>query len=300
LDVQATFILGDITENKDKHSSILVNKIVDSLKRLRPPVFILRGNHDGNNPDCPFFRFLSSIDGLRFIVKPCFNKEYAIAFIPHCRTQAEFDEACKIIPAKCAGVMLHNTFERAIAESGVQLSGLSASLATFKGAAGVWAGDVHKPQRSGPITYVGSPYHVKFGDRFIPRVLVVSDTGSQDLHFPAPRKWARVVQDPDDVEALFNDKILREGDQIKLTCALTREEVVEWPEFRRKLLERCRYFKLEVFGVTLKVLQSAKRNDVKTSERTLLEKAEVFDAYCKQEKIPSAQREAGRIILTEK
>jgi hypothetical protein len=65
-------------------------------------------------------------------------------------------------------------------------------------------------------------------------------------------------------------------------------------------LAACRGAKVEVFGVTLKVLQSAKRLDVKTSERTLLDKTEVFDAYCKQEKIPSAQREAGRTILTVK
>lgn len=301
LDVSATFILGDITENKDKHSHRLVNRIVDEFKRLRPPVHILRGNHDtpGDQAD-PFFRFLSEIKGIYFWSKPEIVSpvQRPIVMIPHCRSQAEFDEACKIIPPNPSAVMLHQTFEGAIAETGVRLSGLAASPATFKGAAGVWSGDVHKPQHSGPITYVGSPYHVKFGDRFTPRVIVAAlpHTANYDLHFPSPRKLSLKIND---AHTLLNHDILREGDQVKLEIEITREELVEYDSIRKDILAVCRQAKVEVFGVTVKVIQSAKRPDVKTSERTLLDKTEVFDAYCNQEKIPSAQREAGRTILKE-
>ena len=45
--VDATFLLGDLTQEKDRHSSALVNRIVEELLTLTPPVYVLRGNHDG-------------------------------------------------------------------------------------------------------------------------------------------------------------------------------------------------------------------------------------------------------------
>jgi predicted phosphodiesterase len=294
-DVEATFILGDITENKDKHSSTLVNRIVDSLKQLRPPVFILRGNHDGNDPDCPFFKFLSNIEGLQFIIKPCFLAAHNVAMIPHCRTQAEFNEACKVIPKKCRAVCLHNTFEGAIAETGAPLSGLAASLATFRGARWVLAGDVHRPQSNGVITYLGAPFHVRFGDRFKPRVVLEHGTIT-NLEFPAPHKWSLKINDPDD---LFNTEGLKKGDQVKVELALQREELVEWPEQRRRVLEACKKLELEVYGIDLKAPETKKRPDVQNINTRTQTSEQVFAAYCQQERLSSTHREAGAAILSE-
>lgn len=304
--VTATFILGDITENKDKHQSTLVNRTIDGFRMLKPPVYILRGNHDGNDPDWPFFRFMNGIEGLKFVIKPTkFNLlEGPVAMIPHCRTQALFDEACQIIPAKAAGVMLHNTFEGALAETGARLAGLRASPAAFNDAAGVWCGDVHRPQQQGAVTYVGSPYHVRFGDRFTPRVLLVSGTpdevADRALHFPAPRKWALKINDAITIASMAEEQKLLPGDQVRLEVQLAREEVVEYTEIKRHILKACAKAEVEVYGVNMKVIGSSKQGNAEISERTLLDKADVFEAFCKKEKIPSAQREAGRAILADK
>src|SRR5713226_9416852 len=82
-DVTATMFLGDITQDKDKHSATLVNRLVDELIGLKPPIYILRGNHDGIDPANPYFRFLSTIEGVQFIVEPTVID--GVAFIPHCR-----------------------------------------------------------------------------------------------------------------------------------------------------------------------------------------------------------------------
>ena len=79
--VDATFLLGDLTQEKDRHSSALVNRIVEELLTLTPPVYVLRGNHDGLNPNSPFFKFLNSISGLKLrpghvakkLIEPCGN-----------------------------------------------------------------------------------------------------------------------------------------------------------------------------------------------------------------------------------
>ena len=54
---QATFLLGDLTHEKDRHSAALVNKTVEGILKLKPPVFILKGNHDYIDPENPFFKF---------------------------------------------------------------------------------------------------------------------------------------------------------------------------------------------------------------------------------------------------
>src|ERR1700761_5938869 len=91
----ATFLLGDLTDSKDRHSATLVNKIVNGLTSLKPPVYILEGNHDYKaDKKNPFFRFLNHIEGLRFITEPAVIKpaySRPIALIPHCRSQNDFD-----------------------------------------------------------------------------------------------------------------------------------------------------------------------------------------------------------------
>src|SRR3981189_3648842 len=124
--VAATFLAGDITDQKDRHSATLVNKIVGGLLKLQPPVYIVMGNHDYRDPKNPFFKFLNHIKGIHFITKPCVvEHDMDMALIPHCREQTVFDTAVK----DCEGAdafLVHQTFDGAIAESGVRLSGLSA------------------------------------------------------------------------------------------------------------------------------------------------------------------------------
>src|SRR6266852_3018296 len=68
--VDITIIAGDLTEAKDKHSSALVNQLVESLLLLKPPVLIPVGNHDFIDPQMPFFKFVSELDGITVYTKP--------------------------------------------------------------------------------------------------------------------------------------------------------------------------------------------------------------------------------------
>ena len=190
----AILFLGDTTEKKDRHPASLVNRIVEELFKLRPPVYVLRGNHDGANPNSPYFKFLNCIEGLQFIVEPYFNEGLKTAFIPHCADQTVFDAACKQMPSKPDYVTLHNTFTGARAETGATLTGLSASpIDLLKPRLGVYSGNVHVPQRHGKVTYVGAPYHCRFGDQFEPRVLLLKGGQETNLHFDCPRKLTLTV-----------------------------------------------------------------------------------------------------------
>lgn len=291
---RATFILGDLTEAKDRHSSSLVNQIVDGLTSLEPPVFILRGNHDGLDQSTPFFKFINNMDGISFI---CSHTQvplldYRISMIPHQLSQVELDIECRRIQPGW-GVFLHNTFQGVIAETGAVMSGLSASLIAEAKPRWCWAGDVHKPQQCGPVAYVGSPYAVRFGDDFTPRVLLLDDSGAtKDLHFPAPKKAVLKIRDAGEIEGMG----LVKGDQVKVTLELTREEVVQWASHKEHVLAACRNLGLEVYGVELQVAAN-KRERIKLKVPTGKTPEEYFKGFCVAEQVPAQMKATGLKFL---
>jgi DNA repair exonuclease SbcCD nuclease subunit len=296
----ATFLAGDITNSKDRHSATLVNKIVSGLMKLEPPVYVVMGNHDYKDPKNPFFKFLNHIDGLKFITKPTvIEATRAMAVIPHYRSQDEFDAAVH----RCAGAdpdcfLVHQTFDGAIAESGVRLSGLRASpIESLEPPLGVYAGDVHRPQTQGIVTYLGCPYQVRFGDNFEPRALWVDKNGNEtDLIFPAPRKWSLVARGP---ENILNNESLMEGDQVKLTIEVAREEMVDWKKIKSEVLTACKKLKLDVYGVKLQVntLQQRKRVRPDDNKSSLVDVRSTFEEFCKAEKLSTTIRRVGREFI---
>jgi len=289
---EATFLLGDLTAQKDKHSSFLTNKLVEGVLSLEPPLFILKGNHDYIDPDFAFFKFLRHIEGIRFISKP--TEWHHIGLLPHIRGQQEFDEAVRSFKDELDFLFIHQCVEGAIAETGARLSGTStAAIEENPPRLGVYAGDIHRPQQVGIVTYVGAPYHVRFGDAFDPRVLLLHKNGkSENLHFDCPRKWSLTVRSADEI---IGNKQLFEGDQIKVTIELASEEATEWRTYKQEVIEACRTMKLEVFGVDLKINKAKERR--RNAVKAKIQPRDVLSAFCTHERVPKDVREAGLIFL---
>ena len=292
--VDATFLLGDITDKKDKHTSVLVNRVIDEITKLKPPLYILRGNHDGIDENNPFFRFMNCIDGIEFIVTPEFNQKLGVAFLPHCRTQQELDDACAQMPEGPRAIMCHQTFSGAQAESGTRLMGLSTSPIELLRGAATWAGDVHKPQRCGPVTYIGAPYHVRFGDDFTPRCLLVKGNKEQNLYYPAPHKWALTIRDPGEI---IDNEDLKKGDQAKIVIELAREEAVEWQTYKQQVLEACADVGVSVYGCEMKLIKSKRERPRLNGGQKAKSPRDVFEGYCQREGVASNIKKAGLGLL---
>ncbi len=292
----ATFLLGDLTENKDKHESSLVNQIVYGLTLLKPPVYILKGNHDYIDADMPFFKFVSHIEGVEFVTKSKFLNKFDIMMIPHQPTQSDL-EACTETGSEMA-FFLHNTFDGAIAETGARMGGLTPPP-SLNNARWCVSGDIHRPQQVGPVTYCGAPWHCRFGDDYKPRVLLIEDDNGikcgrwEDLYFPAPRKWSLTVRDH---EEILNHKDLKKGDQVKVTIELAREEVVEWAKIKDQVLKACQSRGVEVYGVQMKT-SSSSHERIKQEGPTGKTTQEYFKSFCVSENVPSQIKQAGLKIL---
>jgi len=299
--VDATFILGDLTDRKDNHSSALVNRVIDELLKLKPPVYILRGNHDGIDHSNPFFRFLQTIEGLDFVVEPTVVEgmlEQGVAMIPHQPDQAALDRACGIVRPKMAGVMMHQTLDGAMAETGTHLTGLRASLVEAKRPLRWYSGDVHSPQALNcGLTYVGAPYHVRFGDGYEPRVLLVGNTET-DLHFPCLKKWTFYVKGAD---PLLPPRVLsdtKKGDHVKIIVTLPPEEVVGWAAVKRRILDTCREMEVQVFGIELEIEGSREQGEVRSDPVHTKTPVDIYEAFCAHEKIADNIKEVGEEFVS--
>lgn len=294
--VDAVICGGDITDSKDQHSAVLVNLIVEGFRMLKPPVYICRGNHDCLS-DQPFFEFLNEIEGIKFFSNFGYADKIKTAFIPHQKTQEELD-FCFSKMISNSLVMMHQTITGAISESGQQLTGLT--IPDNKARA-IYSGDIHTPHTitfevasgADSLTYIGSPFAVRFGDNFKSRVLLldINDRGKiteKNLYFPAPKKLHLYIRDVSEMPKL------KEGDQVKIDYELPPSEIVEWEQHKKKVVEYCQQRGIEIYGLELK------KEEYKKSEKPKIQsknKEDYFTSFCNKEKLPKQIRDAGKALI---
>ncbi len=236
------------------------------------------------------------LEGIDFISKPCrvYPGGPRVMMIPHCPNQAEFAAACQVMKDP-EYVMLHACIEGAIAETGSRLTGLQWPPVKFERPPLLTlAGDIHRPQTLDcGVTYVGAPYHIRFGDNFTPRVLLVKNGKTENLYFPAPKKWALTISNVKEIE---DDEWLQPGDQVRITLTLAREEAVHWADHKQQVLQACKELGLEVHGIEVKI-KSHKRERLRI-EGTSRQPQEVLAAFCKAESVAKDIEEVGECLIS--
>lgn len=251
------FILGDLTDAKDYHSASLVNCIVEALVDVKQKtglqeIIILRGNHDGVDPAVPYFGFLNRIPGIRFVSEPdamlCHGD--TILMLPHSRNPER--DWVKIPMREADYILLHATVKGALGENACEIPGAS----TFQFPMEVrkhcviLSGDVHVPQKVGRVEYVGAPYHIKFGDTFEPRaVLFLSGERQPDIPIPGMRKHLVVMTNP--AGEIFDLEKLPRGDQVKIRLRLSKEDYVNWEQYKKIAIGACKEYGLDLCGLEL-------------------------------------------------
>lgn len=291
-------LLGDITDCKDFHSSLLVNKVVDALADLHKrggvqTIWVLRGNHDGIDPECPYFRFLSHTPFIRFIHKPTEieigNRECLM--LPHTRNP---EEDWKDINFRHYNfIFMHNTVTGAVAETGRALTGLNQTW--FHGVQGkIFSGDVHVPQKIGAVEYIGAPYHVRFGDSFTPRALLYLDGLRQPD--PRPQNLSRLAVTVKRAEELRHIQY-HKGDQIKVRLSLSRSEYVDWQKHKREVQSVCRELELDLCVVELERIKQPLIRATQAQETPSSAPQEALERFCAQERVDGLLREVGELLL---
>jgi len=267
---QTLVILGDLTDAKDYHPAELVNRTVRALAELSkavPRIVILMGNHDYLKSGDMFFQFLDALPGVEVLSKPTEDllDGEATLFLPHTKTPAKDWAGWDF--SHFSYVFLHQTIKGAVASNGQKMDG--EPLPKF-GPGRTYSGDIHVPQVLGGVEYVGSPYHVHFGDRFKPRCVVIDKKHQAfDLHYPCLSRFTMDVTSVDELARELADAA--PGDQIKVRMHLPESAKHEWRSISKFVPGVCAEREVVLCGLELVVSKARKR--VVTGDRP----ASLFD-----------------------
>jgi hypothetical protein len=236
------FILGDITQNKDKHNSELVNRITTNIIELSTyfnNIYILKGNHDFINEDLPYFKFLSNISKKIFFIKEVesfvsdIGSKPLYTFIPNTNKFSSLDFS----NLNTKYLFLHQKFIGATSESGfiVQDGDKLELLKDIE--TQIFAGDIHKPQIIGNLEYVGSPYPVRFGDNYQGHIIKIDDKEKKSyIDFPTIKRASINVDSNNYKEKL---SILKANDQCKVKVNLDKSEFYLWDDIKKNIKNIC-------------------------------------------------------------
>lgn len=294
LDLDALVLLGDLTDEKDKHQARLVNCVVAHLCEFAAqlPVHIVRGNHDGIDPEWPYFKFTERLRNVWFYHEPSeMSGQRDVLVLPHSRDPLRDWQDLKFKQYKA--VLAHVTVNAATSESGIALrSDIDAAYFKERGVR-VYSGDVHVPQRMGPILYVGAPYPIRFGDEFVPRVVLLDTKtwAEESIDLPSIERFMLDVYCVEDL----NNVPVGKGDQAKVRLHLPDDQLGTWLPLRKKIIARCKERGLDLASVEL-VREEGVRPIMSTPKPSTTER-DVLKAYVDEHKIPRSRAEVGEALL---
>ena len=245
------FCLGDLVDRKDRFSSAFVNRLLGEMRGLsaRAPLVVLRGNHDQTLRPPNYLDFLNKFsETITYVYEPMqFSDE--LLLLPY--SHAPRTEWAKFRLTDYSAVFMHATVTGARVENGQVMENTDFPL--LPGRVKFYSGDIHVPQQVRNITYVGAPHPIKFGDSYPCRMLLLDQNFDVSLEIPltGPRKVVVQISSLADL-----DKIdVRFGDQLKIQCSISSDQVGEWQLNDERLAAWARRIGVSIAGVEV-VLES--------------------------------------------
>jgi DNA repair exonuclease SbcCD nuclease subunit len=297
---EAVFILGDLCDKKDKHPSVLVNDVVNILTEISKfaPLYILKGNHDHPDGGTPFWEFLGKINNIIYITKPSLFiiSKVSYLFLPHSRNpKVEWEGISKYLPADF--VLLHQTVKGARISSGMELEGADFDLSVFGGAT-VVSGDVHVPQVINGVFYIGSPYHIHYGDGYQGHYAIIGNKSIKRIPHKAPKLSVVGLTLNDDLNIVLD---AHSGDYARLRFTLPMKDLDTWPTIKEGIVNTCNEKNVNIDSIEV-VIQHTDIEDTHSEVMddviNTLNPHHVFDEYVASEGIDSDKLvQFGRSIL---
>jgi len=298
--VKDLFILGDLTDAKDYHSARLVNRMVNTLLGLYRQtgltnIHILRGNHDGTDPRCPYFEFLGQYPSIRYLSTPFTFPlgSQEILALPHTADPGKDWAAVEMHNVDL--ILMHATVRGAVAENGQVMEGVPLSLFATAKRAKIYSGDIHVPQKVGRVEYIGAPYPVRFGDSFTPRAVLLEKGKARDLLPPAIRRGVITV---DAAQAgLASLSSYSKGDQVKVRIRLSPAEYLDWQKIKKAVEAKCVEHGVELCGLELERIPQRRRLLKSAVPQQQRSPQDVFKSFCATNKVDALVFNIGKGLL---
>lgn len=303
--IKSIFILGDLCDRKDRHSSILVNRVQKEIQKLSEicPIYILKGNHDHPDGGVPFWDFLSGTPNVEFIstIRSQVFYEFSCLFLPHTKTPAK-DWSDRNDWHLYDFIFLHQTMKGSVSSTGQILDG--DDMPDLPEGTFYVSGDLHIPQKIKNILYVGSPYDVKFGDRITGRILrfdVERKNGTPDIVM-TEIETPRVTLSMEEVDVrngvLWKEKLKEyQNGRLRLKIRISSDQLEDWPEMEKEIRERSGEIGVDIDSISLSVETGVRTASMEKAISRDLE--EIIKDYAGQQEIDSFVGQEGINILRE-
>jgi len=228
------YILGDLTDRKNRFTGELVNRLIAALQKLTDLGFvtILAGNHDKPVNGPYYFDFLNEIPGIAYIHEPFIDDNKKLLLLPFSPNPIE--EWADIDYGKYKAAFIHQTVSNTVSENGTVLTG--SKLPIFPRGFKCYSGDAHVHQVIRGIHYIGCPHPVKFGDTFPNRMLVLDENTyeiSEEITLTPPGKLVYAITSPDQLE----DLEVRKGDQVRLVFSTQASDLATLGDAERAIAQ---------------------------------------------------------------
>lgn len=247
--------LGDLTDRKDRHSSALVNRLIDEFARLvdlGASIWILKGNHDQPLNGPAFWQILDYMrpgadvqSGVSFVTKPTGRGK--LLLLPFADNPAAAWEDIDF--SRYHGLFMHQTVTGVVSNNGHLLE--APNMVKFPRGLRAYSGDIHTPQivsnGRGRVRYVGAPHPVAFGDDYPCRMLELDNDYriTEEIRIPTIQKLMLRIDKPSELRRIAT----RQGDQAKVICRLAATDIDKWPAMTDQITAWARTWDVALFSI---------------------------------------------------
>jgi predicted phosphodiesterase len=285
------FHLGDAVDKKDRFPSSFVNRLVSEFHETIKiaPLTILRGNHDSPLNGPAFFEFLNYMAGtIEYITEPTLWS-HDLALLPYSADPIEDWKGINFQQLKAA--FMHQTPSSAISENGTALNGHR--LPIFPRDLNVYTGDAHVQQKIRNIVCIGCPHHIKFGDKFPCRILLLDEDTfdiAKEIKLETQSKRVIEVSSLAEIEQL----VITSGDQVRIKFNLATDQIENWGAIEQKVVAWAKQSGVDLASVEAIIEQKGVAlSDLDTSPETILRE------FAEDEKISEELLSVGLELLKE-
>ena len=285
------YILGDLSDRKDRHSSVLVNRVADELVGLLGSferITILIGNHDMPLVGPPFWLFLNEIDGITVVTQP--QADGKLLLLPHSH---DLVSDWKGIPFHLYdAVFMHQTVTGVLNREGFPLEG--DKLPVFPKGIKIYSGDIHEPQFINGVTYVGAPHPKRFGDSHKCRMLRLHPNFkiAEEIKLNPIRKLMIDIADI----AELKDITTHRGDQARIRLTVPIKNADTWPASQDAIAAWAEQREILIASVEA-IVESAISSNQKDTQAFEHDPTKILNLFAKAEGISGGMLEYGHNLL---
>lgn len=297
--VEEIIFLGDVVDRKDRHTAILVNRLIDEFADLRFEtgcrINVLAGNHDKPLTGPYYWQFLNRA-GIRYMQEPFFEDERV--YLPYSHDPIKEWKDITFY-SRMKVVFIHQTVDGAMIEGDYKIKGTSGLLEFLPENIPIIGGDVHRPQQIRNINYVGTPHPTRFSESWSNRILLIQNDDFAhpiDIWLNGAR---RAILDIENFEQLRTTDY-GEKDQIKIRYKLSNAKLVDWPEEEKRIRDWEKERNTTIVSIEpILVGDGLSQQTVETQQVELLPHEEILNLFCTQEKLSESLVQFGSECLKE-